>query len=417
MDAPTAAELDRGLNALYARLATPENRKRRAIGWSVLALSAVAALLLAALAAYRVHGPFRVATSEPAALVYRVVGGQVLEGGYLQESGSAGIELLFSEGSHVVLTPGSRGRLRGVDKDGARVAIDQGTASFQVTPSHERRWWVEVGPFSVEVKGTVFTVDWDPSSERFSLTLRNGRVAVSGPLPGGDIALHAGQRLSVNLPKAETLIAEYGSESAADGGEGALTSPASPLLSPPVPAPPPGVASSAASASSPPAAKAHAKASGNRRWATQLATGDWNGILADVERSGIGVTLDTAASEDLFDLATAARYRRRPDLARSALLALRSRFPDSPRALEAAFDLGRVEEARGSENERAIDWYDEYLARSPSGPYAAEALGRKMVLTDERNGHAAARPIAEEYLRRFPRGSYAGSARALLGVP
>ena len=66
---------------------------------------------------------------------------------------------------------------------------------------------------------------------------------------------------------------------------------------------------------------------------------------------------------------------------------------------------------------RAIAWYDEYLTRAPSGAYAAEALGRKMTLTNELGGADEAKPIAEEYLRRFPRGSYAGSARALRHVP
>jgi hypothetical protein len=116
----------------------------------------------------------------------------------------------------------------------------------------------------------------------------------------------------------------------------------------------------------------------------------------------------------LFALADAARYRRRVDLARAALLAQRRRFPGSPRAL---FLLGRVEEARGGGMAQAIRWYDEYLAQAPMGAYAAEALGRKMTITSKVGGPAKARPVAEEYLRRFPKGTYAGSARAILRVP
>ena len=95
----------------------------------------------------------------------------------------------------------------------------------------------------------------------------------------------------------------------------------------------------------------------------------------------------------------------------------RRRFPASPRALDAIFLLGRVEESGEHGTARAIAYYDEYLALVPSGAYAAEALGRKMTLANELGGPAEARPIAEEYLRRFPRGSYAGSARALRRVP
>ena len=113
----------------------------------------------------------------------------------------------------------------------------------------------------------------------------------------------------------------------------------------------------------------------------------------------------------------AARYRRRMDLARDALLAERRRFADSPRALDAAFLLGRVEEASDRGLARAIEWYDAYLTRAPGGTYASEALGRKMTLTNKLGGADRARPIAEEYLRRFPGGTYAGPARAFLRAP
>jgi TolA-binding protein len=158
-------------------------------------------------------------------------------------------------------------------------------------------------------------------------------------------------------------------------------------------------------------------AKGERGWVEELASGHWDRILDDVKRVGLQTALSKASGEDLFALANAARYRRRPDLARAALLAERRRFPDSPRALDAIFLLGRVEESRAPETTRAIAWYDQYLARAPSGGFAAEALGRKMTLTNELEGPAQAQPIAEEYLRRFPRGSYAGSARALRRVP
>jgi hypothetical protein len=50
---------------------------------------------------------------------------------------------------------------------------------------------------------------------------------------------------------------------------------------------------------------------------------------------------------------------------------------------------------------------------APSGSYAAEALGRKMVAMRDLYGVTTARTVADEYVRRFPRGSYAGAAQAL----
>jgi TolA-binding protein len=407
----TRAELDEGLGSLLARIAAGRARRRGVLRWSLVGATAG----LVALVGLHVVSDYqkRSRVAAPRALVYEIEGGSVLAGGYLREAGHGGIKLSFNEGSQVVLMPGARGRLRAVDQHGARVAIEQGTASFQVTQSHDRRWLVEVGPFLVTVKGTVFSVSWDPANERFELRLRHGRVVVSGPISGGDIVLRAGQRLVVSLPRAETLISEEQPEQASGESVFPPTLPA---------AMPPGLRPSAgrdkpavATPSAAPAAAAQRE--GERRWVDELANGHWDRILEDVERTGISAALDKATSEDLFALANAARYRRRTDLARAALLAERRRFPASPRALDAIFLLGRVEESGERGMPRAIAYYDEYLARAPTGAYAAEALGRKMTLTNELGGPTEARPIAEEYLRRFPRGSYAGSARALRRVP
>ena len=235
--------------------------------------------------------------------------------------------------------------------------------------------------------------------------LQHGRVAVSGP--GGEIALHAGQHLVVSLPKAETLITGEAPHAGPEAAPPAVTVlPATPATK-----------TARRVASGPSASPPAAKVGGGRRWAAELARGFWDGILADVDRDGVDATLENASSDDLFALADAARYRRRTDLARAALLAERRRFPRSPRAPDAIFLLGRVEELRAQGAAQAIAWYDEYLAQAPAGAYAAEALGRKMVLTDARAGRATARPIADEYLHRFPGGSYAGAARALQRAP
>lgn len=410
----TPEDFDRGLNVLLARIASGRASPRRGlVRWSLVGVVAAVCTLvgLQVISASRKPLP----ALEPSVLAYQIEGGRVLEGGYLRESGHSGIRLLFNEGSKFALLPGTRGRLRAIDAKGARVAIEQGTASFQITQSRDRRWLVEAGPFLVTVKGTVFTVSWDPSSERFELGLRHGRVVVSSPVSGGDIVLQTGQRLVVNLPRAETSIMEDQPEEATVEPVGA---PDSRAMTPSVLRSP--VVRDKPAQSIPPVAPVPAtvaKIEGERRWADELASGHWDRILEDVERAGVKAALAKASSEDLFALADAARYRRRMDLAREALLAERRRFPGSPRALDAVFLLGRVAESGEQGTPRAIGWYDEYLSQAPTGAYAAEALGRKMTLTSESAGTDAARPIAEEYLRRFPKGSYAGSASALRRAP
>jgi hypothetical protein len=412
------ARLTQGLHDVSTRLAERKLRWRFAVRSSFV-LAASAACVLVALGVVSMsrkgaHTPTR------SALTYQIEGGNVIDGGYLHESGSSGIKLFFTEGTEFILMPGARGRLRTVDSRGAHIAIEQGSASFQVTPSNDARWLVDVGPFLVTVKGTVFTVSWDPSSERFELRLRHGRVSVTGPVSGGEVALRAGQRLVVSLPKAETVITEQTPEEA-------WLDPVVPAASVHAPETLEAPSTTGAIPTERPRSPLAARLDGNRldgnkpdadrRWPEAIAAGKWDRILAEVERSGIKATLEKVSSEDLFALADAARYRRRTELAREALLTERRRFPGSERALDAAFLLGRMEEDRGQGARRALGWYDEYLSRAPAGTYASEALGRKMTVTSSLEGPARARPIAEEYLRRFPNGTYAGAARALRRGP
>jgi TolA-binding protein len=405
---PTPLRIERGLHRLATSIATAQSRQGRVLRWSLVgAATACAVVAFAIFVMSRPH----LASPQASTLSYKIEGGTVVEGGYLRESGRAGIALAFSEGTEFFLMPGTRGRLCSVDSSGARIAIEHGTASFHVTPSGGRRWLVDVGPFQVTVKGTVFTVSWDASSERFELNLERGQVTVRGPVSGGDITLQGGQRLVVDLPAAETIISE---DKLAKPAE----SPAAPMT--PVPSEPPVPTSgkpAARSTTTTSSVLGGMKVDGEHRWTEALAAGHWDEILADAEREGVKAALDQASSEALIALADAARYRRRMDLARQVLLAERRRFPGSARSLDAAFLLGRVEESGEHGVERALRWYDEYLTRSPNGTYASEALGRKMTLTSKLGGAAQARPVAEAYLRRFPSGSYAGAARALWRAP
>jgi TolA-binding protein len=348
----------------------------------------------------------------PAALAYQIQGGSVVDGGYLRESGNGPVKLVFAEGTEFVLMPGTRGRLRAVDSTGARITIERGAASFQVTPRSDAKWLVDVGPFLVTVKGTAFTVSWDAAKERFELRLQHGQVSVTGPIAGGAIPLRAGQRLVINLPKEEIVITEQNPEEAWLGAPPAeSTQPSTDL---PIEARP---ATEFAGQGTVPSLPVGGKTNGRRTWAEALASGDWDRILSDVDHMGVKRTLAEASSEELFVLADAARYRRRTGLAREALLAERKRFPESARALDAVFMLGRLEELNERGVKRAVAWYEEYLVQAPSGTYASEALGRRMIATNKLEGAARAQPVAEEYLRRFPGGTYAGAARALLHAP
>jgi hypothetical protein len=399
---PSPAQLDDGWAEVSARITAQRTRHTRRVRWSWA--GAFAACVLALVGASSLLG--RRAADVPPALTYKIEGGELAQGGYLRESGADSIKLHFAEGTEFVLMPGTRGRLHSVSALGARIAIEHGMASFQVTPRQGAQWEVDVGPFLVTVKGTAFTVSWDPTSERFDLRLTHGRVAVTGPLSTGAISVRAGQRLSVDLPRKETVITEQVPETPAASSTVVPPSAARPSTVGPEEMP----AQTTASAER---RHAEARVGARRIWADAVAAGDWDRILDDVDHAGVKRTLAQASSEELLDLADAARYRRRTGLAKTALLAERTRFPGSGPAVDAAFLLGRLaEQTHGSASE-SMRWYDSYLDAAPTGTYASEALGRKMMVTKQLKGAAEAEIVARDYLRRFPAGPYAGAARAL----
>ena len=63
-------------------------------------------------------------------------------------------------------------------------------------------------------------------------------------------------------------------------------------------------------------------------------------------------------------------------------------------AREAAFFLGGLaeDESGVAATKTALEWYERYMAESPRGTYAAQALGRQMILVHKLRGAAAARP-------------------------
>jgi hypothetical protein len=143
-----------------------------------------------------------------------------------------------------------------------------------------------------------------------------------------------------------------------------------------------------------------------------MARGDFEAVVAAAERRGIDAVLARGSRAELAALADAARYTRRARLAGRVLGAERTRFPDSAEGREASFFLGALAED-GGDRADAVSWYGRYLREDAAGTYAAQALGRRMLI-ESRGGSPAASIDAEEYLHRFPSGSYADAARLIL---
>ena len=407
----TPSEQVRGREALRARLAL-----RRRVVWS-LSLAGVGA---AAFAAVVLVPPQLHRTENAPPIAYRLEGGALAADGRIEASGDIEPALHFADGTVIALARGTKGRLTSVDGRGAHVAIADGTASVNVVPKPHARWRVDAGPFVINVHGTVFSAAWNEATGRLDVKLERGSVSVEGPVTGGPIAMRAGQRLTVAMHQSRVLLRAI-DDHEGDLAESDTTTTAAPVAEV---APPPVLATTPSTpllAPAPPAAVVPAPAPIRtalrqprpaRSWPSALASGDFAFIVEEAQRD-LPHVLESSTSDDLAALADAARYRRQDDLARRALDAQRRRFQGSPRAADAAFFLGRLDEKQGAGLVHALGWYDRYLDEAPSGSYVAEALGRKMVAVRDLYGVGQARTVADEYVRRFPHGSYAGAAQAL----
>ena len=255
------------------------------------------------------------------------------------------------------------------------------------------------------------------------LRLHKGAVTVTGPLSDEVIALRPGQWLTVRLAAREVFVRELDGTAppALAGNEAAAVAPVAsapseaPSEAPPVPAP--AVVRTQARAHRQARAASVPPEDAELSWAPARAAGDWNRVLELATKRGLDRTLAERSSDDLALLADAAHYLRRDAIAQQALLAQRQRFAGSTRAKDAAFLLGRIVEAQSGGASEALAWYQRHLEEAPDGPYASEALGRKMTVLARLRGDAAARPVAEEYLRRYPGGTYARAARAYATKP
>jgi hypothetical protein len=269
--------------------------------------------------------------------------------------------------------------------------------------------------------GTAFDVRWSGADELFELDLRAGSVKIRGPLAVAGIELAAGQRLVADLRANQLRIERLTPEARNEANiVPAETKPGESSVSSAIQR---GLAGNAASSrDTEPAPRARAARretvdDSKPSWTQRVASGDFRGVLADAEQRGLESTLGQAPLGDLVALADAARYAGRVDVAHRALSAQRERFTGSSAARTAAFLLGRLADTSESQPAAAIGWYDRYLAESPGGEFASEALGRKMVAVQRVSGPVSARPVAQDYLRRFPQGPYAAKARELTLSP
>jgi len=352
---------------------------------------AAAALVLstAGIVAWRVLAPRPV--------TYVVDGQDLAGGGYVTAPHDERTVVDFSDGSEVTLSPDARMRVRDTHPTGAVLVLERGSAQLYVKHRSETQWQLLAGPYAVDVVGTRFSTEWDPSREALRVEVESGVVRVTGGVVTDAVMVRSGQQLTASTRDGAWTMGRKPVEPGVDRAEaeaGDATAPGTDGTRRPPPSP-----------------RAEAK---TLDWAQAIARGEFEEVVASAKAFGIQRCIDSCSPADLRRLADAARYTSRFVLAREALLALRRRDPGQ-RAV-AAFLLATVSEPQGM-TKSALTYYDTYLEEAPQGKYAQEARLARMRLLDAQGNRGAARTAATDYLARYPHGAGTKLARQILSGP
>jgi hypothetical protein len=306
-------------------------------------------------------------------------------------------DLTFSDGSRVTVSPHSTLSVDLLGKRAALTRLVDGRLHVAVHHEPDTNYRFLAGPYEVQVVGTEFDLEWHAEAEGLTLLMHSGEVRVLGD--GSPRQVQSGQTL--RLPSNREA-------------------PREPVVSAPVPLTPPSslpaaadlpaaVSKSASLPQKPSSVVARAEAD----WNALLTAGQFSTIMRDADARGAERLLESAPASDLKVLALAARYTGRRALSLRAWQALRARYSADALSQGAAFFLARGYEEQGDAAE-AMRWLSRYLAESPGGAYASEALGRRVLLLSKSGHKSEAVSAARTYLQRYPRGAYAKSAQLVV---
>jgi transmembrane sensor len=343
---------------------------------------------------------------QSATLTFTTPSGPGQVGAWLATDASSELPLSFSEKTRIVLHQDSRGRVEHLGQSGTRFLLERGVVAAQVTHRTGADWRFVAGPFEVLVTGTALTVAWDPATERFVLGVDTGSVVVHGPYVGGDQQVRAGEQCVVDLPAKSMRLSSEGIGDSLRAQDGVTADAPARADAPELPAP---TGASALLPPSRPRRSAAISPEPTTSWTELDERGDYDGAYAAAQHAGVASLYRSAPADALLRLAQVGQLSGHREMERDALLACRRRFPGTPQAALAAYELGRA--ASPSE---AATWFDAYLAEQPSGSLAREALGRLIEAHSLAGNNAAAREVAKQYLARYPQGPHTPLAHRIL---
>jgi transmembrane sensor len=348
-----------------ARTVQAARHARRSLPWrsALAAAGAAATLALGLWVAHREPTPLRTADGVPLPSSFQG-------------------ELAFSDGSQVTLDDGARAEVVANQVDQITLLLRKGRGRFQVNPESHKRWVVQAGLASVEVLGTVFTVERTPQG--VAVAVERGVVLVrSDALPDGLQRLEAGNR---------TLVAAQVPPPPAP--------PSAPEPSAPVEPIEPQALPSSRSPPPPPPSPPAALAPDWRRLAEQGDFADAWGVLEPAFAPTVDASVDR---EELLLMADTARSTGHAD---EAARALERRLDLAPDDAAAAFTLGRLELERRDRPLEAAERFAQAARGTPASPLRYDALVRRVEALRRAGEQDRAAQAAREVLREFPNGAH-----------
>ncbi|MEI9950432.1 MAG: FecR domain-containing protein [Pseudomonadota bacterium] len=307
-------------------------------------------------------------------------------------------DLAFSDGSRVTVSPHSTLSVDLLGKRAALTRLFDGRLHIAVHHEPDTNYRFLAGPYEVQVVGTEFDLEWHAEGAGLTLVMQSGEVRVLGD--GNLREVRGGQTLRLPSHQEPPSVPV---PSVPAGQPSSLAS-----LPKVVELPAASIDESAAQKPSTLPARAT-----EADWGALLNAGQFSAIMRDADARGAERVLESARASDLKVLALAARYTGRRTLSLRAWQALRARYAADALTQGAAFFLARGYEEQGDVTE-AMRWLARYLAESPAGAYASEALGRRLLLLSKAGQRAEAVSTARTYLERYPRGAYAKSAQLVV---
>ncbi len=291
---------------------------------------------------------------------------------------------VLSDGSALTLEPEARVELLENSATKMGFALRRGRARFDIVPGGPRTWRVECGDVTVEVVGTIFTVERE--GDHVSVVVERGAVLVRGDrVPDRVQRLHAGDAIEVRPPTAAAPSAPDASV--------IQPAPVEEVVVVPAPAPEPRRPS----------------------WRESAAQGDYDAAFDTLGEAGVRQATQRAASvDDLMTLADVARLSGHPRDAVAPLARVVDENGSDRRAALAAYTLGTLYLDSIREPARAAGYFDRALSLGVPRALREPALAHRAVAYG-RSGSAELGAAIDAYVAEFPEGSYRTTLERLRG--